>query len=320
MPSRRVALALFAMLLCVAPAAAAPPPQSVSGFDDGFGSEGYGPDYPSTNVSNVSVDVEVASNGTARWTERATLTNPETVDAFRGNESLRRAAVEYTFDYRFDDHVTALRSELADDTLLVTYHTDEGIERGPGGGVIFAPFASYGNDYYPGVADVTFHPPEGYAVVDAPEAFARSGDTLRWNSTTGPGDASGSADARPTSSGVSPGIVTFAPADAALPGVLAWVATLVVFGVPTVGVAAGHALLLGLPLGLVLSGAAALGWDAWERWALLAPVAVVFVAAAVVFFPATGPGLLHPFAWVFVLPGAGVVSLFGLALHALARW
>jgi len=311
MPSRRAALALFATLLCVAPAAAAPPPEPVSAFEDGFGSEGYSPDYPSTNVSNVSVDVEVASNGSARWTERATLSNPETVDAFRGNESLRRAAVEYTFDYRFDDHVTALRSELAGDALLVTYRTDEGVERGPGGGVVFAPFASYGNDYYPGVADVTIRPPAGHTVVGAPAAFVRSGNVLRWNATTGPG--------RP---GVDPGIVTFAPGNALVPGLDAWLATAAAFGAATLRVALRNALVFGVPFGLVLSGVvAAVDRRRWQVPAFVSAPVLGFVWVAVAAFPATNPmPAFWPFGLPFVLVAVAPVVLGGVALHALARW
>ncbi len=248
MPSRTLRAGLVVCVLAVlaVPAAAAPPPQPVSAFDDGFGLEGYGPDYPPTNASNVTVDVAVAPNGTARWTERATLSNPETVAAFEENESLRRAAVAYWFDRPFGQDADGLRSRLDGEALVVTYRTNERVTRGPGGGVVFGTLAPYRNDYLPGSAEVTVRPPERYGVESHPAAFVAAGDRLRWNGTTAPGRA-----------GVSGAVVTFAPADEALPSVRASLAHAAVYGPPTLRVAAAQTGLFGVPLGLLAGGASA---------------------------------------------------------------
>ncbi|GGL30073.1 hypothetical protein GCM10009037_12180 [Halarchaeum grantii] len=236
---------LVAGLAVVAtPAAARPPPQPVSGFD-GFGDDAYAPvNYPSTDTADVTVDVAVHANGTSTWTESTTLTDPDAADAFRENASLRETVVAARFAHRFDRDTAHLRSRVANDTLVVTYRLD-GVVHEAGGGVLLAPFADYTNDYYPGDADVTIEAPAGDRVTGHPEAMvvADGGTTLRWNASTGVGDA-----------GVSPGLVTFTPAGAAFPGVRAELVVLATYGLPTLGVGGVYALLVGVPFGLLLSG------------------------------------------------------------------
>ncbi|QLC34101.1 hypothetical protein EFA46_007760 [Halarchaeum sp. CBA1220] len=306
---------LVAGLAVVAtPVAARPPPQPVSGFD-GFGSDAYAPvDYPSTDTANVTVDVAVHANGTSTWTESATLTDPDAVDAFRENASLRDAVVTARFDHRFDRDTTRLRSRVANDTLVVTYRLD-GVVHEAGGGVLLAPFADYRNDYYPGDADVTIEAPAGARVTSHPDAMvAADGDTtLRWNASTGVGDA-----------GVSPGLVTFAPADAAFPSVHAALAVLATYGLPTLGVGGVYALLVGVPFGLLLSGVPRLagrpGRDV--RASALAVVLCVGVGAAVAHYPATGrvvAGTLGPFFLTLAAAVGLAVSLVGVGVHVVAR-
>ncbi|WP_435097196.1 hypothetical protein [Halarchaeum sp. P4] len=304
---------LVAGLAVVAtPTVARPPPQPVSGFG-GFDGGTYAPgEYPPSDATNVSVDVAVHANGTSVWTERATLTNSDTAAAFRSNDSLRRAVVAHWFDDRFDRETTHLASRVANDTLVVTYRLGGVVTRGVGGGVLFAPFADYRNDYYPGAADVTIHAPEGYRVVSHPDEMrAVERDTLRWG-----------ADGH--SAGVSPGLVTFAPAGAALPSARADLAVLAAYGPATVGVGLAWALLFGLPLGLVLSGGVRLVRDdrrTVRRVALATPLLVGLVVA-VAQYPATGSttgGAFGRVAFSLGVPVALVVALLGLGIHGVAR-
>lgn len=315
---RRVIPVLCVLLLLgafVAPATARPPPRDVSGFAGGFDGGQYQPyDYPASNVSNVTLTVAVSANGTSAWTERATLTNPEAADALRANETLRRAVVASRFDHRFARDTGALHSRVRGDTLVVTYRLAGVVHRASGSGLLLAPFADYRNVYEPGRADVTIHAPAGYRVVSHPAAMASAGDALRWNATTGAGDA-----------GVSPGLVTFAPASAALPELRAELAVLATYGLSTLGIGAAYALLFGLPLALVGSGSVALAGrrsrDVWGT--LLGVVAATGVGAAIVHYPATGSVVahaFHPFLLTFVaLPLALLATVAGLGLHAVAR-
>lgn len=307
---------LVAGLAVVAtPAAARPPPQPVSGFD-GFGDDAYAPvDYPSTDTSNVTLSVAVHANGTSVWTERAVLANDSTVDAFRENDSLREAAVDDAFGYRFDRHTSRLRSRLDGDALVVTYRLD-GVVHETGGGVLLAPFADYANDYYPGDADVTIEAPAGDRVADHPDAMvvADGGTTLRWNASTGVGDA-----------GVSPGLVTFAPAGAAFSGAHAELVVLATYGLPTLGVGGVYALLVGVPFGLLLSGVPRLAGRPGRvvRASALAVVLCVGVGAAVAHYPATGrvvAGTLGPFFLTLAVAVGGLVSLVGIGVHVVARY
>ncbi|GAD52867.1 hypothetical protein MBEHAL_1627 [Halarchaeum acidiphilum MH1-52-1] len=319
MPSRP-ALALCALLLVtvlVAPAAARPPPRDVSGFAD-FGDGGqYRPyDYPATGVSNVTLTVAVHANGTSAWTEAATLDDPEAARAFRENATLRRAVADDRFGYRFDRHTERLRSRVDGDRFVVTYRLDEAVSR-RAGGVLLAPFAYYGNRYEPGDADVTVRAPSGYRVLAHPDAMAVADDgtTLRWNATTGAGDA-----------GVSPGLVTFAPAGALLlHDVRGELPVLAVYGLPTLGLGVAYALLFGLPLGLVTSAGAALAGRRRRvvRGVGLATVLLVGLATVLGHYPATGSVVgraLHPFFLTLAVPAALVVAAIGLALHAALRW
>lgn len=323
-PSRaRVACcALLFVVALAAPAAARPPPRSVSGFA-GFGDGGqyrpYG--YPATGVSNVTLTVAAHANGTSTWTEAATLDDRETVRAFRENATLRRAVADDRFGYRFDRHTADVRSRVVGDRLAVSYRLDGVVHRGPGGGVLLAPFAYYDNRYGPGDADVTVRAPAGYRVVSHPDAMAVAdgGATLRWNATTGAGGA-----------GVSPGLVTFAPAGAAFPGVRGSLAVFATYAVSTLRLGAGDALLFGVPFALFATGvafaAAALGGLEPYRGrtaaaAVGAIAAVVGALATVAHYPATGSvvaGTFHPFLLAFALPVAAVGGLVGVVLHASA--
>ncbi|GGN18056.1 hypothetical protein GCM10009021_18760 [Halarchaeum nitratireducens] len=303
------------LAVVVTPAAARPPPQPVSGFD-GFGGDARAPGTgPPTETTDVTVNVAVAANGSSVWTERATLTDPDAADALRANESRRRAVIAAQFDHRFGRDTHALASHVENDTLVVTYRLD-GVVHEAGGGVLFAPFADYTNDYYPGDADVTVDAPAGYRVVDRPDAMAVAdgGATLRWNDSTGAGDA-----------GVSPGLVTFASAGATLPGVRAELAVLAAYGLPTVGVGGVYALLFGAPFGLVASGGVRLVRDDRRtvRASALAVALSVGVVAALTTYPATGSvvaGTLHPFFLTLAVPFALLVSLVGIGVHvAIAR-
>jgi len=320
-PSARVATTVIALLLVaglVAPVAARPPPRPVSGFV-GFGDgDRYQPyDYPATDVSNVTLTVAAHSNGTSVWTEAATLDNPDAADAFHENATLRRAVAVDRFGYRFDRHTADVRSRFNGDRFVVTYRLDGVVHRGPGGGVLLAPFAYYGNRYEPDNADVTVRAPAGYRVVGHPDAMvvADDGATLRWNATTGAGHV-----------GVSPGLLTFAPAGAALGGVRGALAVLATYGVPTFLAGAGDALLFGLPLALFATGVAfavaVFGGLAPYRGrtaatVVLATVALVGVVAAVTRYPVTG-STFGQFLLAFALPVAAVLGLIGLVLHALA--
>ncbi|GGM72062.1 hypothetical protein J2752_002317 [Halarchaeum rubridurum] len=315
---RRIVPLLCALLLCgalVAPAAARPPPRDVSGFAGGLGGDSL--DYPASTVTNVTVDVAVHANATSTWTERATLTNPDTADALRANDTLRRAVATGRFAHRFGRDTDALHARVRGDALTVTYRLDGGVARAPGGGLVFAPFADYRNDYRPGDADVTIRAPDGYRVVDHPDAMAVADDgaTLRWNASTGAGDA-----------GVSPGLVTLAPANAVLSGARADLAVLATYGLPSFGVGVAYALLFGLPLGVVGSGTVALAGARRVRVVSVgfACAALVGLGAAVASYPATGSvvaGALHPFfLTLLALPLALAATALGVGLHAVARW
>ncbi|QDX41510.1 hypothetical protein [Salarchaeum sp. JOR-1] len=319
--SRRALLALALLLVAAgvaAPVAARPPPEDVDGFP-AFTGDRY--DYPESGVTNVSVTVAVAANGTSAWTERATLANRKTADAFRENATLRRLVTDRAFDHRFGHATTNVHARLDGDTLVVTYRLDGVVHTGPGGGVLFAPFAGYGNDYRPDSADVTIHAPVDYRVTDAPTAMTVRGDTVRWNDATGTGAA-----------GVSPGLVTFAPDDAALPGLRGELAVAATYGPTTLRTAAGGTLLYGPGFGLLLAGLLGLSAallrtpsiassrESLERAGFVGVLVALFAWLLVENYPDTGvvPGVVIP--WWFValivtLP-AGVV---GVALLALAR-
>ena len=297
-------LLLIGVAALAAPVAARPPPRPVSGFAH-FADGEYSPHgYPTSGVANVTLAVDVAANGTSTWRERATLTNDSAVAALRANDSLRRAVVAERFGYRFDRHTTHLRSRLDGDALAVTYRIDGVVHRGPAGGVLFAPFAGYENVYYPGIADVTIHGPDGYRVVAHPAAMVSRGDTLRWNATTGPGKA-----------GVEPGLMTFAPVGAAFPGVRGHLAVVGTYGLYTLRVGARYALLLGVPLALVTTGFLALARR--ERRTLLSAggvtVLLVGVATIATRYPVSAPAL-----YVLAVPVAVLCLLFGAALHVVA--
>lgn len=322
MLSRRTILVLLATVVCVATfagtSAANPGPQPVDGFGDLDGGEYEPYAYPPSNTTNVTVDVVVLSNGTSEWTERATLTNVETAEPFRTNDSLRRAVVRDRFATRFDEPTEALRSHVQARALVVTYRLDESVHRGPRGGLAFTAFASYRGWYVPGSADVTIRSPPGYTPVDASAVFARHGRSLRWNQTT-------ASAAGPTVD--SPELVTFAPADEPLPGVRASLALARVYAAPTLGVGAGYAFLFGGPLALLVGGLAALARR--ERRTVgaivVGTVLAVFVATTVTFYPATTPDTaFHPFFLFFTLPAAGTIALVGVVLFAVAyfrdRW
>jgi len=301
--------ALFAT--AVVPAAGAPPPEPISAFEDGLGVGEYGPDYPATDVSNVTVDISVAANGSAAWTERATLTNPETVDTFHRNASLRRAVVERRFDYRFGKHTSDRRSKLVDDALVVTYRTDDRVTRGPGGGVVFGTLAPYRNNYYPGAATVTIRPPSGYGAVDYPSVFVDTGDHLRWDNSTGEGRA-----------GVQGAVATFEPDDEPAPALRASLAHVAVYGPPTLRTAVGYTALFGVPLGLLVGGASAFAFR--RRRAIVAAPAVaalVGVAAFVGQYPVLNRGfaryVLTNGAVYLGLPAAALAAA-GVGLYAVA--
>jgi hypothetical protein len=315
MPSRKslAALALALLLFgAVVPVVANPGPREVSAFSYTFGAD-YGEPFPASNTTNVSLDAAVHANGTSVWTEHATLENPETVAAFRENRSLRRTAVAERFERRFEEPTSQLDSRLSGDTLVVTYRIDGAVERGVGGGTVFAPFADYRGWYVPGDADVSVHSPDGYAVVEAPDSFARSGDTLRWNESSA------------TDTSLSPGLVTFAPEGALAPEVLATVANLEAFGASLLRVSLGQAAVLGLPLGLLASGVAALAGRRYSlpegtvRATFAGGLVLSFLWTAVSMYPVPSAGLLHPFALFFFGPVLGAVALAGVGCHALAR-
>lgn len=319
--SRRALLACILLLVAAgvaAPVAARPPPEDVDGFPAFTGDRA---DYPASDVTNVSVTVAVAANGTSAWTERATLTNPETTDAFRENATLRRLVVDRAFDHRFDRATAGLDSYLDGDTLVVTYRLDSVVHTGPGGGVLFAPFAGYGNDYRPNGADVTIHAPEEYRATAAPTAMAVRGTAVRWNDSTGAGPA-----------GVSPGLVTFAPDDAALPGIRGELAVTATYGASTLRTAAGGTVLYGPGFGLLLAGllglsAPLLGTpsiassrEELERAGFVGVLVALFAWILVTSYPDTGvtPGVVVPW-WLVALTVTLPAALAGLGMLALAR-
>ncbi|GAA0659794.1 hypothetical protein GCM10009019_25490 [Salarchaeum japonicum] len=279
-------------------------------------------DYPASAVENVSVTVAVAANGTSAWTERATLANPETAEAFRENDTLRRLVVTEAFDHRFDHATTNVHARLDGDALVVTYRLDGVVHTGPGGGVLFAPFAGYGNDYRPSGADVTIRAPVDYQVTGAPSAMTAHERVVRWNDSTGTGMA-----------GVSPGLVVFAPDDAALPGLRGELAVVATYGPATLRTAAGGALLYGPGFGLLLAGllglsATLLGTpsiaasrEQLERAGFVAVLVAVFAWILVVAYPDTGagPGVVVPW-WLVALTVTLPAGVVGGALLALARW
>ncbi|MEE6208670.1 hypothetical protein U3A55_00660 [Salarchaeum sp. III] len=319
--SRRALLACVLLLVVAgvaAPVAARPPPEDVDGFPAFAGDRA---DYPASDVTNVSVTVSVAANGTSAWTERATHTNPETADAFRENATLRRLVVDRAFDHRFGRATTGLHSHVDGDTLVVTYRLDSVVHTGPGGGVLFAPFAGYGNDYRPDGADVTIHAPDGYRVTAAPTAMAVRDSAVRWNDSTGAGPA-----------GVASGLVTFAPEDATLSGVRGELAVAATYGASTLQTAAGGTLLYGPGFGLLLAGllslsAALLGTpriassrEQLERTGFVGVLVALFAWLLVTAYPDTGvtPGVVVPW-WLVALTVTLPAALAGLGLLALAR-
>lgn len=319
--SRRALLACVLLVVfagVAAPATARPPPEDVDGFP-AFAGERY--DYPASSVERVSVTVDVAANGTSAWTERATLTNPETVNAFHENDTLHHLVVADAFDHRFGHATTDLRSHINDDTLVVTYRLDGVVHTGPGGGVLFAPFAGYGNDYRPDGADVTIRAPAGYQVTDAPTQMAVRGSVLRWNESTGAGSA-----------GVSPGLVTFAPDGAALAEVRGELAVAATYGPATLRTAAGGTVLYGPGFTLLLAGvfglsAALLGTPRivssrkrLEGIGFVAALVALFAWVLVTSYPDTGvtPGVVVPW-WLVVLTVTLPAGVLGVVLLALAR-
>ncbi|WP_435097199.1 hypothetical protein [Halarchaeum sp. P4] len=308
--------------VAAAPAAAADQPDPVSGFAGGFEGGTYRPgnySYAGSAVTNVSVDVAVYANGTSVWTERATLVNDETATVFRENPGVYETIVQQRFDRRLGHDTHDLSSRVVNDTVVATYRIDDAASR-TRGAVLFAPFDRHVADLAPMQADVTIHAPEGYRIVDHPGVMASTGTSLRWNRSTGPGNAT-----------VASGLMTFAPADASNPTFAAELAILAAYGLPSLGVGTGWALVYGLPVGYAVGGLLRLmrnrrhdgidvtaGQRQTVRRVSLTVVILVGAVGTVLFYPATTTvvgRLFHPATIIVAMMGAALIVPIALYLH-----